>query len=129
MTADKFRIVAEPRHCLLRITMRDHWTIETVAAYKTALLPVVDRLLASGCARGKMVALVDTRNGGAQSQDVIAEYQRQLGGSDLAPRRLATIVSSALVKRQVERIAIPNQQLFTDEDEALAWLLSPDEDA
>jgi hypothetical protein len=126
VTDEKFRIVAEPRHCLLRITMREQWTIETVAAYKAALLPEVDRLLASGCARGNMVALVDARHGGAQSQDVIAEYQRQLGGSDLAPRRLATLVSSALFKRQIERIAIPNQRLFTDEDEALAWLLSPD---
>lgn len=129
MTAEKFRIVAKPRHCLLRITMRDQWTVETVAAYKAALLPEVDRLLASGCARGNMVALVDTRNGGALSQDVIAEYQRQLGGGALAPRRLATIVSSALCKRQVERIAIPNQRLFTEDDEALAWLLSPDEAA
>lgn len=129
MTADKFRIIAEPRHCLLRITMREQWTIETVAAYKAALLPEVERLLASGCARGKIVALVDARSLGAQSQEVIAGYQRQLGGGELAARRLATLVSSALFKRQVERISLPNQRFFTDEDEALTWLLSPDEAA
>lgn len=129
MTADKFRIIVQPEHCLLRITMREHWTVETVAAYRAALLPAIDKLITNGCSRGTMLALVDTREGGAQSQDVIAEYQRELGGGDLAPRRLATLVSSALFKRQVERIAIPNQRLFTDEEEALAWLLSSDAQA
>lgn len=129
MSDDKFRIVAEPEHCLLRVTMREQWTAETVRAYKAALLPVIDTLITSGCPRGGMVALVDARTGGAHSQEVITEYQRQLGGGDLAPRRLATLVSSALFKRQVERIAIPNQRLFTDEEEALAWLLSPDKSA
>ena len=127
MSSDKFEITTDPSQSLLRITMRGHWTVDTVREYKDALIPTIERMLAAGCVRANMIALVDTREGGVQAQEVIAEYQKQLGESGLAPRRLATLVSSALFKRQVERIAILNQRLFTDEAEALAWLLAPDE--
>jgi hypothetical protein len=103
--------------------------IETGTAYKAALLPVIEKLITSGCPRSSMVALVDARTGGAKSQDVIAEHQRQFGTGDFGSRRLATLVSNSLFKRHFERIAIPNQRLFTDKDEATTWLLSPETSA
>ena len=126
MSGDKSSLVAEPEHCLLPIVMGGHWAVETAAANKAALLPAIDRLIANGCASGYSPALVDRREGEDQSQDVIAEYQRQLESGDLAPRRNATPVWNARFKRQIERIAIPNQRLFTEDNEALAWLLSPE---
>ena len=127
--ADKFEIVIEPQRGLLRITMRGHWDIETVRSYKAAVLAAVGKMRTAGCTPGELVALVDIRDAGAQSQEVIAAYKDDLQGPDLVPRRLATLVTSALFKRQVERIAIPNQRLFTDEVEALNWLLSSDPEA
>lgn len=125
--ADPFDIIADPQHGLLRITMRGHWDVETVRRYKDAIGRAAAGLYDAGNAPGSLVALVDVRGGGAQSQEVIAYYQEELGGPyGPAPRRLATLVSSALFKRQVERIAIANQRLFTDEKEALDWLLSED---
>lgn len=129
MTAGQFEIVTEPARSLLRITMRGHWDLATVTGYERALREAVEAMYAGGCRRGTLLALVDARAGTAQSQEVVASYKDRLGGASLAPRKLATLVSSALLKRQVERIAIPNQRLFTDEDEAVAWLLSSDEAA
>ncbi|MEG3143124.1 hypothetical protein U1839_00535 [Sphingomonas sp. RT2P30] len=123
-TSPQFEIIKESEHGLLRIVMRGHWDVAMVSQYKAALVEAVNAMIAAGCESGSLVALVDAREQGAQSQDVIADYKERLGGGDLAPRRLATLVSSALFKRQVERIAIGNQRLFTDEAEAIAWLLS-----
>lgn len=123
---DRFHIVSDPQRSLIRIVMRGHWDVETVRAYKQAIVAAVGQMRAQGCKPGDIVALVDLRDGGAQSQEVIAAYKTDLDGADLTPRRLATLVSSALFKRQVERIAIPNQRFFIDESEALDWLLSAD---
>ena len=124
--AEKFDIVIEPQRGLLRIVMRGHWDVETVREYKAAVLGAVGKLRSAGCAPGDVVALVDIRDAGAQSQDVIGAYKDDWQDPGLIPRRLATVVTSALFKRQVERIAIPNQRFFTDEVEALSWLLSSD---
>lgn len=114
MTAENFEILADPARCLLRITFRGYWDLPAVQAYKAALLRAGRQLLAAGCSRSRMVALVDARAGGAQSQDVIASYKDNFGSEDMAVRRVATLVTSALFKRQVERVAIANHRLFTD---------------
>lgn len=123
---DPFTITPVPADRMIRIVMRGHWTVATVADYKRALIAVVGPLHAQVGAAPPIRALVDLRESGPQSQDVVAAYSGALGGSDLAPGLLATLISSALLKRQAERIAVPNQRYFTDEAEALTWLLSPD---
>ena len=124
---DHYDITIDPQRQLVMVTMRGHWDVETVRAYKRDILAAVDQLRSAGCAADRIIALVDIRDGGAQSQDVIAAYKDDLSEPGLMPRRLATLVSSALFRLQVERIAIPNQRLFTDEAEAFTWLLSPDD--
>ncbi len=123
--SDRYEIAIDPERKLVRVAMRGHWSLGTVRVYKQDILAAVGKLRSAGCAAGEIVALVDIRDGGAQSQEVIAAYKDDLAGPDLVPRRLATLVSSALFRRQVERIAIPNQRFFTDGTEALAWLMSP----
>ena len=124
--ADPFTITTDPARNLLHIVMRGHWPLDAISAYKRALIEAWATLHAAGCRRDKLVALVDAREGGPQSQDVVAQFRERMGREEFLPRRLATVVTSALLKRQVDRIGLPNQRLFTDEDEALAWLLSPD---
>ena len=125
MPSDKFEIRSDVGNGLLRIALRGNWDVETIREYKEAVTGAVAALYEAGKKPGQLVALVDTREAGAQSQEVIAAYQKELGsGSGLAPRKLATLVSSHLLKRQVERIAMPNQRLFTEERDALTWLLS-----
>ncbi|QBM76582.1 hypothetical protein E2E30_12975 [Sphingomonas sp. AAP5] len=126
MEGEHFDINTDAARNLLRVTMRGHWTLDTVEAYKKAVLSAVSGMLAAGCRRGDVLAFVDARDLSAQSQDAVADYKASMDRDGLLPRRLATLVSSALFKRQVERIAIPNQRLFSDEASALAWLTSPD---
>ena len=123
---EPFTITPVPADKMLRITLRGHWTVDTVDRYRTAMITAARALIAADCPREDIIALVDTREQGAQSQDVVARFKQMLGGDGFAPRRLATLVTSALFRRQVERIGVANQRLFTDEAEALAWLLSPD---
>ena len=127
MDDDKFRIIADPKRHLLRIALMGHWEVADVLRYKVALGEAVQRMRTQGCPPGSIAAMVDTREGGVQSQDVVAAWQKELGSATPAPRRLATIVSSALLKRQVDRIAIANQRLFDNEGEAMVWLLSSED--
>ena len=127
MGEEKFRIIADPKRHLLRIALMGHWEVADVLRYKAALGDAVQGMRTQGCPPGSIAAMVDTRLGGVQSQDVVAAWQKELGTVTPPPRRLATIVSSALLKRQVDRIAIANQRLFDNEDDAMAWLLSSED--
>ena len=122
MADDPFTIATDAGRCLLRIAMRGSWTIDTVEGYRRAVLRAAEGMIAAGCAQDGILALVDARQGDVMQQDVVAAYRDRLSSDNLAPRRLATLVSSSLLKRQVERIAVPNQRLFTDESDAMAWL-------
>ncbi|MGY2736978.1 hypothetical protein [Sphingomonas sp. UYP23] len=124
MKAKHFDIAIDAGRNLLHVTMRGHWTAETVDCYEQAVVAAVTEMLSAGCRHGNLLALVDARDLSAQSQDVIAEFKASMHREEMLPRRLATVLSSALFKRQVERIAIPNQRLFVEESEALRWLLS-----
>ncbi|WP_375381849.1 hypothetical protein [uncultured Sphingomonas sp.] len=126
MSTEPFQITIEPNKRLMRITMQGHWTVETVEAYRHAVIEAGTKMATLGCPVDEILALVDARAGGPQSQEVVAAWRDRIEAHGLAaPRRLASLVSSALLKRQMERIAVPNQRLFTEETEALAWLLSP----
>ena len=121
---DSFTITVDAERRLFRIVMRGLWTVDTVDRYHHALDKSVGDLLASGIPHGDMVALVDARELTAQTQDAVNSFRERFSDNRLAPRRLATLVSSALFKRQAERIGVANQRMFTDEAEALAWVLS-----
>ena len=116
MSTEPFHIAIEPSKRLMRITLQGHWTVETVEAYRQAVIEAGTKMMKSGCPVDEILALVDARAGGPQSQEVVAAWRDRIEAHGLAaPRRLASLVSSALLKRQVERIAVPNQRLFTDE--------------
>ncbi|WP_010219475.1 hypothetical protein [Sphingomonas sp. PAMC 26621] len=124
MHAEHFDIMIDASRSLLHVTMRGHWMTETVDRYEQAVGVAAAGMLSAGCRRGSLIALVDARELNAQSQNVIVEFKARMHREGLLPRRLATVLSSTLFKRQVERIAIPNQRLFVDESDALSWLLS-----
>ncbi|WP_242140917.1 hypothetical protein [Sphingomonas sp. TREG-RG-20F-R18-01] len=124
MHAEHFDITTDASRSLLHVTMRGHWMTETVDRYEQAVGVAVAGILSAGCQRGSLLALVDARELNAQSQNVVAEFKARMHHGGLLPRRLATVLSSTLFKRQVERIAIPNQCLFVGDSDALSWLLS-----
>lgn len=124
MHADHFDITIDASRSVLHVTMRGHWMTEPVERYEQAVGVAVAGMLSAGCLRGNLLALVDARKLNTQSQNVIAEFKARMHREGLLPRCLATVLSSTLSKRPVERIAILNQRLFVDESDALSWLLS-----
>lgn len=108
----------------MRITLRGLWTVRTIEEYQREAFQAGERLVASGCPAEEILALVDARAMGPQSQEGVAKYRDLAGRPEVASRRLATLVTSALFRRQVDRIGVPNQRVFENEQEALAWLLN-----
>lgn len=117
-----FEIVAEPASKTMRITVRGFWETATLASYDTEVTKAAERMYAGGCRREEILVLFDARDASTQTQDLIASFKERFAAPDRQPRRIATLLSSALFKRQVERIAVPNQQIFDDETDALTWL-------
>ena len=124
-TKGSFALQTNAARRLLRITMRGFWDEATIAAYDKGVRSAGAALMAqTGCAVGDLIALIDARDLGAQSQNLLTEFKSRFEPQERRPKRTATLVSSALLKRQVERISPPHQRVFEDEREAMAWLLS-----
>lgn len=123
VTRPGFTIETDAGRRLIRITMRGFWDEATVAAYDKELKIAGAKLVAeAGCARSDLFALTDARDLSAQSQEMLLNYKGRFDAPERQPKRGATIVSSALLKRQAERIAGPNQRIFEDERAAMDWL-------
>ena len=120
---DGFSIDCDPSRRLVRVTLRGFWNAGTVDRYDRALHATGERMHAAGVRRTDLLALVDARALGAQSRELVDSYRERFDHPERRPRRLATLVSSALLRMQVQRIGMPNQRLFEDERAALAWLL------
>lgn len=111
----------------MRIVLRGFLTEDTTARYNDALRGAARTMADAGCPLDQMLVLVlvlvDARKLGTQSQLLIAD-QARFSAPDRQPRRIGTVTSGALVKLQVQRVAFPNQRIFTDRQDALAWLRS-----
>ena len=83
------------------------------------------RRCASQVVHVAVLPLADARQGGAQSQEVVAARRDEPATVAFTPRRLVTVVSSALLKRKVGRIGVANRRLF-DEADAMTWLTAED---
>lgn len=124
-TRPGYTIETDPGRRLVRVTMRGFWDEATAIAYDEAIRRAgAETMAEAGCARGELLALVDARELAPQSQEVLGRFKSRLLAPERQPKRNATLVSSALLKRQAERIASPNQRIFEDEGEAMAWLLA-----
>ena len=120
-----FTIDTDVGRRLIKIVMRGFWDEATIAAYDKALRVAGAQLMTDArCAVGDLIALVDARDLGAQSQNLLTEFKSRFDPPERRPRRTATLVSSALLKRQVERISPDSQRVFGSEREAMEWLLA-----
>ncbi len=76
-----------------------------------------------GWPSGSYRLLVDNRRRDVAAQDVVERIRIFLATPDIAPGKVAVLVSNTLTKLQSKRLA-PANPIFFDEDEALAWLAS-----
>lgn len=120
----EFEISIDPSRKLLIVTFRGHWTVATTDSYAAARKVALADMAARGCQSGDLLILLDRREQGPQGQDVVARLQDIAAENNRHARRIAVLVSSALHKRQIDRINSDGQaHLFDSEPEALAWLM------
>lgn len=115
----------DARTKLLRVTFTGHWTPQVVTAYEQDRRAVALNLAKQGFAANDVLLLVDARAQGPQSPEVVAGLARLMQDAALKPRRTAVLASSALRRRQADRIA-SNGQVFASEDDAVDWLMVED---
>lgn len=89
--------------------------------YRDAIGIAAELLFAAGVKRSQINVLLDAREFKPQSQDVVAFYQEQFNGSDMAVNKVATVASNPIFRFQAKRIGVEEQRLFESERDALAW--------
>lgn len=105
---------------LLRVAFKGLWDIQTLDRYEAEREAVVR---GSGWRSGEYDYLLDLRGHPVQPRDVAAKGDEYYRTYQPRPRKLALIVSSALARMQVTRVVKGMQeQLFANEEAALAWL-------
>lgn len=120
-----YAVRADPARRMIHMSIRGFWDEATIADYdrevRIAALKVME---VTGCRQDELLAIVDVREASTQSQAILARFKQKFDPADRQTKRIAILVSGALLKRQVERIATPIQRVFDDEGAAMAWLLS-----
>lgn len=98
--------------------MRGFWEASTVTRLADALQRA--RYALPGGGAGGYATLVDNSAFQVQGQEVVEALAR-LAGAEIAAGKIATIVTSALLRRQAQRVG-PAHGLFETRAEALSWL-------
>lgn len=123
MEDDPFEVTTDLSRCFVRIAARGSWSPQIINRYSSMLKDTHRVLSAHGCASQDVNMLIDVREFHVQTREVADLYQRSLPHGAMLPGRVATLISSALVKHQVKRIGSASaQRYFNDEEEALRWL-------
>lgn len=118
-----FRFELDHEQKLLRITFEGLWTVEAAERYRQARATALESAVSRGISSRDLVILVDRRSQSAQAQDVAATIARVIANNKAIARKTAILVSSAMLRHQVDRTAPgENVRSFKDETEALAWL-------
>lgn len=117
-----FEFDLEESLSLLTVTRTGQWTLDTVAAYETALRQKLRSLQKS---RQPTSFIIDIRSTGAQPKEVAEELRamvRRLGS--LQATRTAVVTASGIAKLQAMRVADPNAKVFTSMVLARDWVLN-----
>ena len=125
-----FGITSDRAAKLMRITYNGNWTVETVEQLRQETRNEVVRLAAAGCLPHELLILIDRRNQGPLSQEVVEATRTLSTENSGRAKRVALIVSGVLNKMQIKRINVAGTtQVFEDEDAALEWLTTGREPA
>lgn len=125
MEQTPFAVTTNMSRRLVTITMSGFWDMGVVDAFRFQTQEAIRRFVAEGCPADELLILIDRRDQPAQPQDVVAAIQRIAAENNGYARRSAVLVGGALNKMQTGRInQVSQTNVFTSEDEALAWLLS-----
>lgn len=104
----------------LELVLRGFWQVSTVSRLADVLRIAQHALGGIGHGRKGYVVLVDNSTFQVQRHDVVDAISR-LVADEKPPRRIAVVVTSALLRRQALRVG-PDHRFFTTRSDALRWL-------
>ncbi|VXD00299.1 hypothetical protein [Sphingomonas sp. 8AM] len=115
-----FRIEADRRASLIRLTMGGFFDSETVVAMRAQMVTAIDSLT---CPPNEHLTLCDMRSMDIQSQERVEEFSRLVGSDDVRSRRLAFVTAKSLARLQAKRLSSrPGLEFFSDPESAHDWL-------
>ena len=118
-----YEIKVDTSQHLVCATLHGHWDFKFASEFAQELHRALEDA-ASHTASVVTRLLIDARDQGVQSQDVVAIAGNRMIDFKGPRPRVALLVTSTLHKMQAARIAsLDQQELFSSEQEALAWLL------
>jgi len=117
-----FSIHIDGKRRYVELQLKGHWDMDVATRFQAMLRTMLAPARAQGgCKVGEQVTLFDTADFPVQSQDVLALLAGMAADRSIGSRRIAMVLNSPLAQRQARRVA-PDYAIFTDRDEALAWL-------
>lgn len=124
--SDKFTIVADRAHGLIRIVMTGLFTLDDVREFCEARKQAHEEL---GLPKNAHLTLNDVRNLNIIPQDTLRAFGEMLADADYHSRRLAFVVAPTLVRGQVARAldGRKDARWFEDPAQAEAWLFAEEE--
>lgn len=116
-----FAMYASPADKFAEIKLRGFWDEMILARFATEVRSLVRHLADNGCAAGTQTTLIDLSDHVVQSQQTLLGLAAMAADPSIGSRKIAVLLSSAMVKMQARRVA-PTYGLFATRAEALAWL-------
>lgn len=111
--SEPFEVSVDIQARRLYVTLRGTWSTPTLVAFQNAMAEVIARCEIAHLAPGSLIALIDMRDYGVQSQEVARMMQVAVDQYQRLSRHIAVIVSgSALQRMQVRRVAPQSKHRF-----------------
>ena len=122
-----FRISVDPSTNMIRQYLAGFFEAADVERFVAARNAAHDQLT---CGPNEHVTLVDVRDMKIQPQEIVQAFGAVLWGPRYRSRKLAFVFSQSLARMQLMRASEGRDaRMFTNIDEAEAWLLAEDDRA
>ena len=111
-----------PAHDLIRISMAGFFEAEDIIRFCQAMKLAHEKL---ACAPNQHRTLVDIRGMRIQSQETVAAFGKVLADPHYIAKQLAVVMTTNLVRKQIQRAAVERDARYFDDVEAAEhWLLA-----
>lgn len=118
----KFRVATDPVTKVVRVECSGFWLLDEAKIY---FRQIADEVGAARVHQKNVRALIDNRKAAVQTFAIIGEVSSMLADVYRPADRMAILVESVLLKKQMERLpAVAITRVFVSLSDAEDWLMS-----
>lgn len=118
----KFRMATDPITKVIQIECSGFWLRDEARLY---VMQIADKVGAARAHGSDVRVLINNRDAAVQTPEVIAEVGSMIVEAYKSTDRMAIVVGSQLLKRQMERLpSVAVTRVFVSLNDAKSWLLS-----